>query len=256
MASTAGPVARENPGLGGPEAAPLGPLGSFTLAAAGVGTTAAFAMAPAPFVVLCWPLAVSIFHFSMTPVLTRVGFFRYHSRMLKATIRTRSLYEIHAGTSFDFLSAFRWSDRDPAAARQFLVWVLEGLLDIASLVERGDLPGSVRIVGTSYFFREASAWRLGFTVQPATLRLRLNLLLNILDITWMYSFCRGRIAFPNVLAAREAAIRGDELAARKGDILKLIERLRRRRPAGQRSKRGRPGRGSPGRPAGPRSRPG
>ena len=234
----------------------FGTFGSSALALAGIGTAAAIVVAQRPFAVLFWPLAVSVFHFSTTPIFTRLGLFRYHSPMLKATIRTRSLYEIHAGTSFDFLRAFRWSDRGPAAARQFLLWVLEGLLDIASLVERGELPGTVRIVGTSYFFREASAWRLGFTVQPASLRLKLNLFLNLLDITWMLSFCRGRIAFPNVLAAREAAILGEELARRKGDILKLIERLRRRRSAARQPERRRPGRGSPGTPASPRPLPG
>ena len=207
-----------------------GAFGPALLAAAGLGAAAALLTAPMPVFLLAGPVAVSVFQFCLTPLLTLFGIFRYHSPMLKATVRTDRLYEIHAGTTFDFVARLRWSDRGPAAARLLLVWFLEGLLDIASLVERGELPPTIRVVGTSYFFREATAVRLGFSVHPASLRLRLNLLLNLLDITCMYSFTRGRVALPNVFAVKEAAILGGELVARKGEIGRLIERLAPRRP--------------------------
>jgi hypothetical protein len=109
-----------------------------------------------------------------------------------------------------------------------MAWYLEGILDVASRVERGEIPSSVEVTGTSWFFREETARRLGFQIRPAGFRLRFNLLLNALDLWLTYSFTRGRLALPDLLDAKQAVIRGDELVRRKGQISRLREALDRR----------------------------
>lgn len=184
-----------------------------------------------PLGLLAYPLALSILQFSVTPFLRLCGFYRYHSPMLKATLRSSRTYELHGGTSFDYVWLFRWSERGPAAARRILVYYLEGLLDLARLAQRGALPPGVEVTGTSYFFGERSVRRLGFRLEPPGLRLQLVLLVYYLDLFILYSFSRGRLAFPNVLKVKRASIRAGDLAARSGDILRLIERIAGERPA-------------------------
>lgn len=175
-----------------------------------------------------WPLAVSLWQLSVTPFCRATGLYRYHSPMLKATLRTSRTYEVHGGTSWDWLVLFRLRDRGGAAARQVMVWYLEGFLDLAARIERGEIPSSIEITGTSWFFRADTARRLGFEIRPAGLRLRLNLVLNALDIWLTYSFTRGRFALPDLLDVKQAVIRGDELVRRKDEISRLRAALERK----------------------------
>jgi hypothetical protein len=173
------------------------------------------------------PLLLSTYQLSITPAFRLLGVYRYHSPMLKVTLRTSRVYEIHGGTNFDYLLHLRWSERGTVAARKVMVLYLEGLLDIARHVAQGKLPRSVTITATSYFFRDESAERLGFTILPPSLRLRLNLIANLLDLILMYSFTRGRLAFPQIWRVRQAVIRGERLLAGQGSIEAMIRTLKR-----------------------------
>lgn len=199
------------------------------VALAGAGAAALVLVAPGlPGSLISWPFAITIWQLSVTPFCRATGIYRYHSPMLKATFRTSRTYEIHGGTSWDWLVLFRLRDRGAPAARQVMVWYLEGLLDLASQIERGETSRSIEITGTSYFFRAETARRLGFEIRPSGLRLRFNLLLNALDLWLTYSFTRGRLALPGLLDAKQAVIRGDDLVRRKGQISRLLETLDRK----------------------------
>jgi hypothetical protein len=206
------------------------PLPVATLVALAGASAAVFVLvAPGlPGSLASWPVAVSVWQLSVTPFCRATGIYRYHSPMLKATVRTSRNYEVHGGTSWDWLSLFRFRDRGAKAARQVLVWYLEGFLDVATRIERGEIASSVEVTGTSWFFRADTARRLGFEIRPAGFRLRFNLLLNALDLWLTYSFTRGRLAFPDLFAVKQAVIRGDELVRRRGQITRLCETLGRR----------------------------
>lgn len=199
---------------------------SAALACAGTAAALALLFAcPVPVSLLVFPVALSVFQFCVTPLLRNAGLYRYHSEMLKATVRTARTWEIHGGTSWDYVRLFRLSENGAVATRRLLRFYLEGLLDIARLVESGAIPGETTVTGTSYFFSERSARRLGFRLEPAGPRLRVVLVLYYLDLVLLYSFARGRIAFPNVLRTRRAAIRAADLAAKRREIERLIARL-------------------------------
>src|SRR5262252_926888 len=99
------------------------------------------------------PVLLSLYQLGIAPAARLAGLYRYHSPMLKATIRTHRFYEVHGGTSFDYLMQLRWKDRGCVAARQVMIQYLEGFLDIARCVEAGEIGESTLISGTSYFFR-------------------------------------------------------------------------------------------------------
>lgn len=202
---------------------------ALSLGIAGVVAAVAVLVAPGfPGSLFTWPLAVSIWQLSVTPFCRATGIYLYHSPMLKATFRGPRVWEIHGGALWDWIVLFRFDDRGSAAARRVMRWYLEGLLDIAARVERGEIPESVEVTGTSWFFREETARRLGFEIRPAGFRLRVNLLLNALDLWLTYSFTRGRLALPSLLDVKQAVIRGDELVRRKGDLTRLRTTISRR----------------------------
>ncbi|MFI5180650.1 MAG: hypothetical protein ACHQPI_04605 [Thermoanaerobaculia bacterium] len=213
-------------------------LRSVGLAVGGIVVAAALLGAAAfPLPLFLWPLALTAFQLAVTPLLRETGLYRYHSALLKATVRTRTTYEVHGGTALDYFFHFRWTDRGGRASRKALTAFLEGFIDIARRVETGEIDGNVEVTGTSYFFSERTARRLGFRVEHPGLRLRLVLILYYADLVMLYSFIRGRVAFPNVLDARRAVILGRDLAARRADLERLARSLL-RRDAG--SLRGRP----------------
>jgi len=175
------------------------------------------------------PLLLSIVQLCLTPAFRLFGLHRYHSTMLKATIRTPTYYELHGGAVLDYLLTVGRTPFGPLAARRVMASYLEGLLDIAEDVERGHLAGSIEIAGTSYFFRETTLQRLGFTIRRAGWRLRMNLWLHILDVAVLYSISKGHPALPHFERIKTAVIRGDALLRRRSAVVSLLEILRRER---------------------------
>jgi hypothetical protein len=197
------------------------------LAAAGLVAALSLLHAlPFPGPLFLFPIALSLFQFSVTPFLRAAGFYRYHSPMLKSTLRNGRTWEIHGGTSLDYLMFLRFGEPSGTATRRLLVSYLEGLRNIALLVEAGEIARETKVTGTSYFFSERSARRLGFRIERAGLRLRIVLVLYSLDLLVLYSIARGRLAFPNILNARRAVISGGELARNRPIIEALVARLK------------------------------
>jgi hypothetical protein len=178
---------------------------------------------------LALPLAMTALQFTLAPTMRALGFYVYYSPMLKVTLRTATRWELHGGTLFDYVMTLRWSERGVSAARRVMVLYLEGLLEIARGVESGRVPWAVEIAGASYFFNETTARCLGFELQPASWRLRLNLAANFLDLFLQYSFTRGRFAIPKIWDIRQAVVRAGDLSARRSSIETALATLRRRR---------------------------
>ena len=92
---------------------------------------------------------------------------------------------------------------------------LEGLLKLIHLIEDKQIPASVNIIGTSYFFNERTLSNLGFQIEQASLFYRVNLFINFIDVFWMYALSKGKLSIPAVWDARKAEITGDTLVAQK-----------------------------------------
>jgi len=205
-------------------------LVAIAFAAVGAMLLASVASVAHPLVLLAGlPLLVSIGQIAITPALRLFGLHRYHSTMLKATLRTPQYYELHGGAVLDYILTVGRDAFGPVAARSVMVSYLEGLLEIAREVESGALPGNIEIAGTSYFFRAASLQRLGFSIRRADWRLRLNLWLHLFDVVALYSLSRGRPALPRLDRIKTAVIRGDALVQHRPELLSLLETIRPRR---------------------------
>ena len=76
-------------------------------------------------------------------------------------------------------------------------------------------------MGTSYFFSERNLQKFGFELEKASLGYTLNLYLNFIDLTWMYSLSRGSFQLPRLNKVKKAAINGTDLLQNKDKIERI-----------------------------------
>jgi hypothetical protein len=171
---------------------------------------------------------VPIGQFAFTPLLKLVGAYRYYSPMLLGYMPNDKQIDLHSGGSFDYLWVMCSYRRGAELRHRLMRYHLEGLLHIATLIEQGSIPATVEIIGTSYFFNERTLQKMGFVMTTPTWFYRLNLLVNCIDLTWMYSLAQGRLAIPKVWDAKKAAISGQRLLENKGHIEALLARMQAR----------------------------
>ncbi|MBX2797850.1 MAG: hypothetical protein KTR31_09285 [Myxococcales bacterium] len=180
-----------------------------------------------PWLWLAFPLIISWGWFASTPLLRALGVYRYYSPFLCAMWPSKRRLDIHLGTSFDHAFALRPSDAGRTAQAKVLAGALDGLIAIADDVDRGHLDPDVRVEGSSWFFSPSTARRLGFRIEQPHLVGRLIPWLIVLDIAAMYSFTRGRLAWPPRLSVRRAATTAGELLAHRDQLTLMRDRLRR-----------------------------
>jgi hypothetical protein len=114
--------------------------------------------------------------------------------------------------------------------RQLLIYYLEGLLSVIDRIEAGELPDTVEVRGSSYFFSDNTARRLGFDLQKTGIFERLNLMINYLDLLWMYSLAHGKLTWPNLRQIKTAVTTGARLQAQKTVLQQLQSYLEKRQP--------------------------
>lgn len=173
-------------------------------------------------------LYVPISQFLFTPIFKLTGGYTYYSPMLLGYMANHQQIDLHSGTSFDHLLVLRKYKSGIQLRNRLLAYHLEGLLNIISLIENKSIPASVQVVGTSYFFNNRTLQHLGFKMETATLSYRFNLLVNFIDLCWMYSLSRGTFSIPKVWEANKASIQGNQLIAQKAKLEKLYLALKER----------------------------
>jgi hypothetical protein len=169
---------------------------------------------------------VPISQFLFTPIYKLTGGYTYYSPMLLGYMANEKQIDLHSGTSFDYLFALRKYPSGTALRNRILLYHLEGLLNIIQLIEDKYLPETVNIIGTSYFFNERTLHNLGFQIEEPSNSYRINLLLNFIDLFWMYSLSKGKVAIPRVWDVKKASILGDQLVLQKTKLEGLYQKLK------------------------------
>jgi hypothetical protein len=146
--------------------------------------------------------------------------------MLLGYMANKKLIDLHSGTSFDYLFVLRKYQSGTPLRNRIMMYHLEGLLKLIQLIEEKDIPASINIIGTSYFFSERTLSNLGFQIEKATLFYRVNLFINFIDLFWMYVLSKGKLAIPAVWDAKKAKITGGTLLAQKIKLEKLYMNLK------------------------------
>ena len=170
-------------------------------------------------------LYVPVSQFLFTPIYTLTGGYTYYSPMLLGYMANDTQIDLHSGTSFDHLFVLRKSPSGTPLRNKILLYHLEGLLQLIQLIEEKRIPESVNIVGTSYFFNDRTLLKLGFQIEKASVFYRINLLINGIDLFWMYSLSQGKLAIPTLWNAKKASIQGNQLAQSKPKLHALYQHL-------------------------------
>jgi hypothetical protein len=178
-----------------------------------------------PIAYLLFFVYIPIGQFSFTPFFTLLGVYRYYSPMLLGYMSSNTQVDLHSGGSFDYLFVMRNYKSGVELRNRLLLFQLEGLKKIIQLIEDKAVPESVNIVGTSYFFSDRTAKKIGFELIDPSLFYRINLFTNFLDLAWMYSLSQGKWAIPKVWKAKKVQITGQKLLENKGQLEALYDKL-------------------------------
>lgn len=163
--------------------------------------------------------------FALTPIFRLSGIYKYYSPMLLGYMANQLQIDLHSGGSFDYLFVMRKFKKGIELRKGLLTYHLEGLLNIISQIEEGAIPKTITIVGTSYFFNKRTINKLGFESQKPSLFYRINLFVNLIDLTWMYSLAQGKFTVPKLWKANKAQIEGGKLLEKKEMIKLLYEKI-------------------------------
>jgi len=155
------------------------------------------------------------------------GYFIYYSPMLLG-IKSKKKLDLHNGTTFDYFLNMKLKDKGIKARYKILAYYLEGLLTIVGEIESGKINPSLPIEGTSYFFSDSTAQRLGFTLQKPIYYYYFNFIFNFTDLFLMYSYSKGKFTIPRIFHIKRAVITPSELCAQKENLRTLLNTLKRR----------------------------
>lgn len=173
------------------------------------------------------PITLPIAICTSTPIMRLSGYFIYYSPMLLG-IKSKKKLDLHNGTTFDYLINMKLKDKGIKARYKILAYYLEGLLKITDEIESGKISDSISIEGTSYFFSDSTAERLGFTLRKPLFQYYFNFIFNFTDLTLMYSYSKGRFTIPRIFHIKRAVITPSELCAQKENLRTLLNTLNKR----------------------------
>jgi len=161
------------------------------------------------------PFIPSSIQFFGAPIAKLSGIHKYLSPMLLVILASDKKYEIHNGTTFDYLMVMNNVKPGPEFSKKMLIYYLDGLLNIVEKIETSELSENVLIQGSSYFFNDRTAKKLGFKLSKANFSVKINMLVNYFDLIWMYSLSQGRLSFPNLINVQTVSVTGKLLVMNK-----------------------------------------
>jgi hypothetical protein len=162
-----------------------------------------------------------IMQFLIAPLMKLTGVYQYLSPMLLVYSPSEKKYDLHNGTSFDYLFLYQNTNSGLTWQNRMRGYYMTGLLAIIDKVEIGELPDTVEVRGSSYFLSEQTTKRLGFQSKSTGAAEKLNILINYLDLVWMYSLSKRKLSFPKLKNIKTVSTTRAMLLKNKEQFLKI-----------------------------------
>ena len=175
-----------------------------------------------PYGLLFLPVIAPLLNLVSVPFCRLIGYYKYLNPYVLSTVQNDIKYDLHNIFTFDYLLNFRWKDRGRIAQKTLLVHYFKAILTIIERIENEQLSPEVKIIGNSYFFNNRTAEKLGFTISKASAFWVINSALQFIELSYLYSFSKGKWAMPKFWKVKQAEIIGRDLVERKSTIEALV----------------------------------
>jgi len=160
------------------------------------------------------------FRYITTPAAKRIGFYKYYSRIFFILPLGNNLREMHIGTTWDFFRLKRVNQL------KLLYFMSEGLINLASAIEKGEISMNMRFIATVYYFKASTLGKFGFKVRKLNLKEKLMFMLNYPELCLIYSISTKKLQLIPLKNINMIDCRGFELVMNKQKFIEHFRKLK------------------------------
>lgn len=131
-----------------------------------------------------------------TPIFKSLGLYIYYSPTFFLHKLTPRLYEIHIGTTWDYIRM------DKISPKVLLLNMSEGMVKIVDDIEQGKIHPNSKIVGSIHYFNPNSTEKFGFKHRNMNLFELLLFVFSYIETAILLSISYGKPMLPRLLNTR------------------------------------------------------
>lgn len=165
-------------------------------------------------------LVYRLLRYLTTPLLKKVGVYRYYSPMFFTVSFSQSLREIHLGTPWDF-----FNPANRASSSRIFGFLATGLYRLTESVERGEIAADVRFRGMIHYFNQESISRFGFRLRQPDVWEWVLFSLGYLELCLLTSLARKQLTFIRPSDLRVVVFTASDLIRHKHRFEGLARKL-------------------------------
>lgn len=199
-------------------------IGVFLAVLTGFGIYSSLVLAQGWLAIFAPFILITLASFIDMPMGKKSGRFTYYAPLFILENRKGNMV-MHGGTLFDYFFVFDWKDRGMKARYQSMHDMLDGCLALAKQYNSNE---EIHFTGTSYFFHEKTAKKLGFEVMKPSFNDLFILYLNYFSLMLMFSFTNKRLSFPSLSKTVCVRISNHQILANQAKFEQLRDLMARR----------------------------
>jgi len=131
-----------------------------------------------------------------TPIFKLLGLYMYYSPTFFLHKLTPRLYEIHIGTTWDYIQM------DKISPKIFMANMSKGMIGMINDIKSGKIHIESRIVGSIHYFNPKTTEKFGFKNRKMNLFEWVLFILSYIETTVLLSITYGRPMLPRLLNTR------------------------------------------------------
>lgn len=146
-----------------------------------------------------------IIRFFSTPLLKKIGFYKYYSSKFFIMPLSKNKFEIHLGTSWDFFNSQKFSAR-----HQFNL-LAEGMLKLCKDIESNKINKQTKFKGYTTYFNDSTIRRFGFRYRSFNIIEMILFAISYAELCVLKSLALKKITFIPLNKLKVVTINASEL---------------------------------------------